>query len=328
MAIVKFITSSSPMSYIFKYVMDKEKTDETLISGVHCSPESAFEEFNFVKEKFEKTEGRQYYHIVQSFSPDDDITPEIAHEIALKFAECFPGFQIVIATHTNKDHIHTHFIMNSVSFQTGKNFHQTEKEMENRKRFSNRICNEYGFSQTETKSSYEGIPKWKLDLRRLALEAMKNSHTKEEFIEYMEYHGYKVKWEDGLKYITFTTPDGHKCRDNKLFCDQLLKINLEIYFRLGGCGSPISEHYHSHKTYIYVERGYTPGTRLFELLGNLLSIVPDDVYYYTPRALTSLDIEDIEALEELLGKRIEPNLFLHYSTREEYEESEGLSWSW
>ena len=265
MAIVKFIASKCSMSYIFKYVTDNEKTEDKLISGVNCSPESALDEFTYVKERFGKTDGRQYYHIIQSFSPDDAVTPEMAHEIALKFAECFPGFQILIATHTNKEHIHTHFVMNSVNFETGKKFHQTEKEMEERKRYSNRLCREYGLSETEVKSDYKNAPKWKIELRRTALAALKWSRTKEEFIEYMENHGYKVKWEDGYKYITFTTPDGHKCRDNKLFCDQLLKINMEIYFRLGGCDSPISEPFHEHKTYIYEGFGYTPGVRLLNL---------------------------------------------------------------
>ena len=328
MAIVKFIASKCSMSYIFKYVTDDEKTEDKLISGVNCSPESAFDEFTYVKERFGKTDGRQYYHIIQSFSPDDDVTPKMAHEIALKFAECFPGFQILIATHTNKEHIHTHFVMNSVNFETGKKFHQTEKEMEERKKYSNRLCREYGLSETEVKSDYKNIPKWKLELRRTALAALKWSHSKEEFIEYMENHGYKVKWEDGYKYITFTTPDGHKCRDNKLFCDQLLKINMEIYFRLGGCDSPIVEHYDEHKTYIYEGFGYTPGTRLLNLLGDLLSIEPEDSNGYTPEMLTELEKEDIEILEELLGRRVEPNAFLHYSTREEYEQSQGLSWHW
>ncbi len=328
MAIVKFITSKCSMSYIFKYVMDKEKTEDKLISGINCSPESAFDEFTYVKERFGKTDGRQYYHIIQSFSTDDEVTPEMAHEIALKFAECFPGFQILIATHTNKEHIHTHFVINSVNFETGKKFHQTEKEMEERKRYSNRLCREYGLSETEVKSDYKNIPKWKLDLRRTALAALKWSRSKEEFIEYMENHGYKVKWEDGYKYITFTTPDSHKCRDNKLFCDQLLKVNMEIYFRLGGCDSPIAEHYDEHKTYIYEGFGYTPGTRLLNLLGDILSIAPEDSNGYTPEMLTELEKEDIEILEELLGRRVEPNAFLHYSTREEYEESQGLSWHW
>ena len=257
---------------------------------------------------------------------------------AAAYSECHTDFCMELAKYLKNEEkridfnnctdIHTHFVMNSVNFETGKKFHQTEKEMEERKRYSNRLCREYGLSETEVKSDYKNIPKWKLELRRTALAALKWSRTKEEFIEYMENHGYKVKWEDGYKYITFTTPDGNKCRDNKLFCDQLLKINMEIYFRLGGCDSPIAEPFHEHKTYIYEGFGYTPGVRLLNLLGDLLSIAPEDSNGYTPEMLTELEKEDIEILEELLGRRVEPNAFLHYSTREEYEQSQGLSWSW
>ena len=91
MAVVKFVNSGSPMNNIFDYVTRREATESKLISGVNCSPESALDEFRFVKKRFHKEDGRSYYHIVQSFSPDDDLTPETAHEIGLKFAEYFPG---------------------------------------------------------------------------------------------------------------------------------------------------------------------------------------------------------------------------------------------
>ena len=101
MAVVKFVNAGSPMNNIFDYVTRREATESKLISGVNCSPESALDEFRFVKKRFHKEDGRSYYHIVQSFSPDDDLTPETAHEIGLKFAEYFPGFQVLVATHTN-----------------------------------------------------------------------------------------------------------------------------------------------------------------------------------------------------------------------------------
>ena len=81
MAVVKFVNSGSPMNNIFDYVTRREATESKLISGVNCSPESALDEFRFVKKRFHKEDGRSYYHIVQSFSPDDDLTPETAHEI-------------------------------------------------------------------------------------------------------------------------------------------------------------------------------------------------------------------------------------------------------
>lgn len=218
MAIVKFIVSGSPLKTVLNYIMDKRKTDDLLISGVECCPETALDEFLFVKRKFKKEDGRQYYHIVQSFSPEDDITPEIAHEIGVQLAEYFKGYQIVIATHVDKGHIHNHLVMNSVSYQTGKKFHQTRENMLRVKAYSNKLCREYGISQTETKSDYNGMPQWKRDLRNLAYRVACRTATRKEFIFQMEIHGYGVDWREGHKYITFTTPDGHKCRDSKFFC--------------------------------------------------------------------------------------------------------------
>ena len=157
MAIVKFVASGCPMNNIFPYVMNREKTDENLISGINCSPDTALQEFTFVKKQFKKEDGRTYVHIVQAFSPDDDITPELAHEIGLRFAEYFDGFQALVATHRNTDHIHNHIILNSVNMETGKKFHQSAAEMRQVKEYSNKLCREYGLSETETKSSFKSM---------------------------------------------------------------------------------------------------------------------------------------------------------------------------
>lgn len=108
-----------------------------------------------MKQKFGKTDGRTYYHIVQSFSPDDNISAETAHEIGLKFAEYFPEFQVLVTTHYNTKHIHNHLIMNSVNFKTGKKFHQTRDELLEVKAYSNKICKEYDLSVTEEKCRYK-----------------------------------------------------------------------------------------------------------------------------------------------------------------------------
>lgn len=91
MAIVKFVASGCPMNNIFPYVMNREKADDNLISGINCSPDTVLQEFTFVKKQFKKEDGRTYVHIVQAFSPDDDLTPEVAHEIGLRLAEYFYG---------------------------------------------------------------------------------------------------------------------------------------------------------------------------------------------------------------------------------------------
>ena len=243
MAIVKFVASGCPMNNIFDYVMREEATERKLTDGIMCTPESALEEFRFVKAKFGKEDGRQYYHIVQSFSPDDKLTPETAHEIGIKYAECFKGFQAVVATHVNTDHIHNHIILNSVNYENGYKFHQSRDEMLRAKRYSNELCKQHGLSVTEEKCEYGKMPKWKQYLKAFIKYDLECSPDKATFIENMRRHGYDVKWEDGHKYVTFTTPEGYKCRDNKLFDDRFLRCNMEIYFAMGGCMSPAARKY-------------------------------------------------------------------------------------
>ena len=325
MAIVKFAPAGSPLNNIFDYVMRDEATEDKLISGVNCSPESALDEFRFVKKRFHKEDGRSYYHIVQSFSPDDDLTPETAHEIGLKFAEFFPGFQIVVATHVNTNAIHNHLIMNSVNYENGKMFHQSRNEMLQAKEYSNQLCREYGLSVTEVKTKNPRHAKWKRDLLQVAEYALGHSATKEEFIEHMRYHGYGVQWEDKYKYITFTSPEGWKVRDNKLFDERFLKDNLEIYFALGGCDSAIIDPYFDYVTPNHPDSytmTYSDG--LINLLGDILSTVPDD-YYFQPQYIDEMSTAEKERIEKILGRRICNEAFYTYCTREDYEREQGIS---
>ena len=107
MANIKFIAVSRSLSGILDYVTNREKTVERLISGVNCVAQTAQAEFEAVKKQFRKTDGRSYYHIVQAFAPDDPLDFDTAHEIGLKFAEYFKGYQCVVVTHMNTAHIHS-----------------------------------------------------------------------------------------------------------------------------------------------------------------------------------------------------------------------------
>ncbi len=102
------------------------------------------------------------------------------------------------------------------------------------KEFSNQLCMTEGLSITEAKANRYDQPQWKKKLKAQIKKALEFSYDKAEFIKIMEIHGYKVKWEDEHKYITFTTPEGYVCRDNKLFDNTLLRKNLELYFEMGG----------------------------------------------------------------------------------------------
>ena len=232
MANVKFIAVSRGLRGIVDYVTNREKTAEQLISGVNCVARTAVPEFEAVKKQFRKTEGRGYYHIVQAFAPDDPLDFTTAHELGVKLAEHFEGYQCIVVTHMNTAHIHNHIIMNSVNFETGMKFHQSAREMQQVKDYCSQLCWEYGLSVTESKADPFRIPTWKRRLTDHIKEAMEQSRTQQEFVAYMNAYGYDVKWEPHQKYITYTTPDGLKCRDSKLHEEKYCKEAMEHEFRI------------------------------------------------------------------------------------------------
>ena len=309
MANVKFIAVSRGLKGILEYVTNREKTIDSLISGVNCVGETALDEFEAVKKQFRKTDGRGYYHIVQSFSPDDPLDFDTAHEIGVKFAEYFKGYQCVVATHMNTEHIHNHIIMNSVNYENGQKYHQSARDMQMAKEFSNQLCLQYGLSITETKADRNRIPAWKKKLRDDIRKAMAQSYDTLDFVWYMESWGYKVKWEVGEKYITYTTPENIKCRDNKLFDDTLLRENMEHYFTMGGC------------RYLEERRAYEPNMSVDDAVQGLASIFQalsdgDETRFHMETIHHSED--EIETLLRR-GKKIEK---VQYAVSDEDEEEE------
>ena len=255
MAIVHFVKSKRTqtvggLNAVINYCCKDAKVSyegRPLISGINCVPQCALQEFMNTKRLHRSTQGRMYYHMVQSFRPDDPVTPEQAHEIALKLAEQIPGFEIVVATHTDRDHIHSHFVINSVSCDTGLKYHSNRDSLEQLWKASDELCMQYGLSVVKTKKqkqkkertmsdreyrAYAKGDSWKMNLEINIDECMTLARDREHFIRLMEYSGYEVRWEDTRKYITYTTPDGHKCRDNKLNGIKYLKEVMEYEFRI------------------------------------------------------------------------------------------------
>ena len=256
MAVIHFINSKKAqtavgMKAVLNYTMQEKKTvadGKKFVSGVNCMAETSLAEFQNTKRLFHKETGRQYYHFVQSFAPGEAVTPELAHEIALQFAsECekLKGFEIVVSTHCDRDHIHSHFVMNSVNSETGKKFHISEREINLLMQESDQIIQQYGLavvspqpkqkknalSAREYRSAYKG-QSWKSRLMVAIDKAMCYADNRPEFIDLMERQGYQVKWTRDRKYITYTTPEGFKCRDNKLHEDKYLKSNMQAEFRI------------------------------------------------------------------------------------------------
>ena len=195
------------------------------------------------KKIYSKDNGFFFYHYAQSFSPKEKITPEQAHEIALEFAEkAWSGHEVLVTTHCDREHIHSHFVINSVGFESGKKLRQSPSTLKQLRKLSDEICIAHGLSVLQP---YEGGGKrmstreyrvrkkgesWKQMLANDIDKAMEFSGSKDEFIRSMSILGYHMTWTDERKYLTIHCPNGKRCRDIKLHDEKYLKDNLEREF--------------------------------------------------------------------------------------------------
>ncbi len=232
------------------YTQQEEKTlreGQWLVSGWNCTAQSALSEMQLTKERFRKTDGRQYYHFVQSFAAADDLTPREALAIGLELAQReFPDFEVLVATHIDTDILHSHLIVNSVSFRDGRKLHQSAADLQAQRLANDEICAAHHLSilpppQKQVKEKRMGTREyrsaakgesWKFRLMNAIDQCMRYASTKEEFISLMESEGYQVRWAASRKSITYTTPQGMKCRDDRLHESKYTKEVMEREFRI------------------------------------------------------------------------------------------------
>lgn len=241
--------SRTAMRKVLDYVMQDYKTiynGVKLVSGQNCIANSAYSEFMATKNQYGKANGVFFKQYVQSFKPNTT-TPEIIHQIGIETAKYFDGFEVVVATHIDRDHWHNHFVVNSVNCETGLKIQINEKGLEELRNYSDKICQQFGIetlkpyvkpkekspSHREYRAALKG-ESWKFALMAIIDRAMKHCKTKDEFIRYMKRYGYDVKWQDNYKYITYTCPNNMKCRDIRLHEEKYRKENMELEFRLRG----------------------------------------------------------------------------------------------
>ena len=234
------------MKSVMRYVSQLSKTlwdGQQLVSGIDCQPETAFDEFLSTKLLHHKDGGVMFYHMVQSFPKGADVDPRTAHEAARRLAEYFEGCEVLVCTHTDCEHIHSHCIINSVNFETGKKVHIADKQIQELRVCNDQICEELGlpkFQKDEQRQS-RGMSNaeyytadrgesWKFELMRVIDECMRCAGNREEFLVLLRSEGYDATWTDSRKNITYVTPDGRKCRDNKLHIEKYLKENMEAEF--------------------------------------------------------------------------------------------------
>ena len=234
------------MKSVMRYVSQPGKTfwdGQNLVSGIGCQPETAFDEFLSTKLLHHKEGGMMFYHMVQSFPKGADVDPRTAHEAARRLAGYFEGCEVLVCTHIDREHIHSHCIINSVNFETGRKVHMADEQIQELRIRNDQICEELGlpkFQKDEQRQS-RGMSNaeyytadrgesWKFELMRVIDECMRCAGNREEFLILLRSEGYDAAWTDSRKNITYVTPDGRKCRDSKLHMEKYLKENMEAEF--------------------------------------------------------------------------------------------------
>ena len=207
MAVTKILSRNDGLKQAIDYVLNGDKTQEQILTAhLNCDPGFAYQQMMDTKRELGKLDGRQCYHIIQSFVPGE-ITPELALQIATEFAEEYlAGYQVVIGTHTDRHHIHSHILFNSVNDATGEKYHCSKSEyFQQIRAVSDRLCREHGLSviiQGDGQKSMSYIEwlrqsKGQLTYRSM-LEAdlkvsIEDANSIGDFFRLMERKGYEIK---------------------------------------------------------------------------------------------------------------------------------------
>ena len=258
MPIVKFVKNShqskTALSKSLDYVTQEKKTlaDNGMryVSGINCNGLNAYNEMMLTRSAYpfqgtNKSE-RFFYQYIQSFDSKDNITADEVHAIALEFAEkAWKNHEVVVATHIDRGHLHSHFIISPINLETGKRLRQTPQTLKHLRQLSDEICRQHGVKVLEpydykkpsglTRGEMCAAEKgesWKFQLMFVIDAAMKQCKNKHDFFEFMKQHGYQVRWTNDRKYITYTCPNGMRCRCVKLHEEKYRKEEMEYEFQI------------------------------------------------------------------------------------------------
>ena len=207
MAVTKILSRNDGLKQAINYVLNGDKTQEQILTAhLNCDPGFAYQQMMDTKRELGKLDGRQCYHIIQSFAPGE-IAPELALQIATEFAEEYlAGYQVVIGTHTDRHHIHSHILFNSVNHETGEKYHCSKNEYYQQIRaVSDRLCREHGLSviiqgDGQKSMSYiewlrqsKGQPTYRSMLEADLKASIEDANSIGDFFRLMERKGYEIK---------------------------------------------------------------------------------------------------------------------------------------
>jgi len=260
MAVVKVAKGGQNLKSALEYA---DKENDFIGKDIPDNSREALEQMQLTKDIYNKPDGRQYKHYIISFRPGE-VDKGKAKEIALEFVEKnFKGFEVGIGTHTDKNHIHCHLIVNSVNFETGKKFQAPKSFLNDLKKSNDEICKSHDLEIVKKrpekeligeirtydmnkyqalKQGFEDIKKsYVLDTAIAVKKAIEISKNRTEFIKNMSLEGYKTNWTDNRKHVTFTDKENNKVRlanlektfSDKTFSKEGLEIEFERQIRQG-----------------------------------------------------------------------------------------------
>ena len=201
---------------VIAYAVNQNKTSrvneetqimEQFVSGINCYPATARTEMLAVKKRYRKEDGTIAYHGIQSFAPGE-ATPALVHEIGIELAKRLWGdkYQVVVATHLDKEnHLHNHFVVNTVSHINGIKYHRTKDDYQEMRRISDELCREYGLSTIdnpnpmkgkhygEVVAEQQGSPTWRGLIKEDIDQAIRTAMTERQFYGQLRSMGYEVK---------------------------------------------------------------------------------------------------------------------------------------
>ncbi|MDL2225038.1 relaxase/mobilization nuclease domain-containing protein [Eubacteriales bacterium OttesenSCG-928-M02] len=182
-------------------------TMQQYVTGINCLQSTARDEMMAVKKRFGKTDGIVAFHGYQSFAPGE-ATPDVAHDIGIRLASELWGdrFQVIVATHLDKqNHLHNHFVINSVSFADGYRYNDCTATYMDMRKTSDRLCREYGLSVIdnprhgkakqygEWKADQQGKPTWRGLIKKDIDRAIREAMTDKQFFHILRSMGYEIK---------------------------------------------------------------------------------------------------------------------------------------
>lgn len=205
------IKTEAGLTEALAYITNPAKISE--VSRLNCSGSNSntLDQFRLLRLAFNQNKGIIAHHFIQSFAPNDNVTPETVHRFGVEYAKlCFPNYQVVVSTHVDKEHLHNHIIVNSCNMITGRKYYDNKETMKNNRVISDKLCRKHGVSVITSKSEFKPIDQttmqlalkhksWKIQLLSDLDEAKESCKSKSEFISFLKNKNYEVRYE---KHIT------------------------------------------------------------------------------------------------------------------------------